>query len=281
MGRILCMVALLMTFLLLSAIVFIATFSFRTSDARTHRYFAKRGVSLRIERVGTLRWLLVDEDAPPEAPLILFVHGAPGSADNFHRYLADSALRRRARLISLDRPGYGYSNYGDAEPSLARQAEAALTIMDRYPSAPAILIGHSYGGPVAAKVAMDYPERVRGLVMLAPVIDPDNERIFWYSHFGRWRLTRVLLSGAWRVAAAEKFSHAAELAKIADGWSKLRLPVTHLHSPKDNIAPAANIEFSRRNIPPECLRLIELPGSGHFIPWTDYNLAKQELLRLL
>src|SRR3546814_16092495 len=46
--------------------------------------------------------------------------------------------------------------------------------------APAIVVGHSLGGPIAAKLAMDYPDRVRGLLLLAPSVAPALEAPRWY-----------------------------------------------------------------------------------------------------
>jgi pimeloyl-ACP methyl ester carboxylesterase len=39
-----------------------------------------------------------------------------------------------------------------------------------------ILVGHSLGGPVAARLAMDYPDEVGGLILVAPSIDPELEK---------------------------------------------------------------------------------------------------------
>ncbi|HEX5170114.1 MAG TPA: alpha/beta hydrolase, partial [Cyclobacteriaceae bacterium] len=58
-----------------------------------------------------------------QKPLILFVHGSPGSLSAFIHFLADSALLKQFMLISTDRAGFGYSNFGFAEPSINKQAE--------------------------------------------------------------------------------------------------------------------------------------------------------------
>ncbi|MFT6809828.1 MAG: pimeloyl-ACP methyl ester carboxylesterase [Saprospiraceae bacterium] len=53
--------------------------------------------------------------------LILFIHGTPGSWMDFREYLADSLLRNRFRMIALDRPGQGLSNYGESMVSISDQ----------------------------------------------------------------------------------------------------------------------------------------------------------------
>jgi pimeloyl-ACP methyl ester carboxylesterase len=55
-------------------------------------------------------------------PLVIFVHGSPGSLSAFIDFMTDSILLQSARLISVDRPGFGDANFGYAESSLARQA---------------------------------------------------------------------------------------------------------------------------------------------------------------
>ncbi|HRF41829.1 MAG TPA: alpha/beta fold hydrolase, partial [Saprospiraceae bacterium] len=159
-------------------------------------------------------------------PLILFVHGAPGSGNNFYKYLSDSLLTAKYRLISIDRPGYGYSNYGQ---SFRVQAEAVKAVLDRYRPSKTLLVGHSFGGPVIAQVALDYPAQVQALLMLAPVNDPDSEPVPWYAGLARWRLTRWMLSKAWQVSGDEKFAHVEELRRLQPRWQELRIPVTHWH----------------------------------------------------
>ncbi len=94
----------------------------------------------------------------------------------------------RARLVSVDRLGFGRSTPGKVETSLRKQAESLVPLLRSLagPGKP-ILVGHSYGGPVIAKIAMDHPELVGGLVMVAPSIDPGLEKLRWYNHVASWR----------------------------------------------------------------------------------------------
>ncbi len=273
------------SFLAIALAVVVMQSGFRSSDTATRRYFKKRGTEIEVHRIpyrgDSLRWIECGSSAP-DAPLLLFIHGAPGSANNFYKYLADTTLQRRARLLSLDRPGYGYSSYGHAEVSIEQQAEAVHEIIKtKSGNQKVVVIGHSYGGPIAAKMAMDYPERVAAVVMLAPVIDPAHEPLFWYSNFAAWKATRWMLSPAWKVSGAEKFAHARALKDIEAGWGKLQVPVVHLHGEKDELAPPVNADFSSRHIPPASLRLIRMPKAGHLIPFVEYPEVQAEILRLL
>jgi pimeloyl-ACP methyl ester carboxylesterase len=278
--------------LLLSPVLLVLVFvlvnarmSFRSSDEKTMQYFRKRGIEARIGRIpfggGEMRYVETGASAD-SLPVVLFVHGAPGSGNNFYAYLADSLLRRRARLITIDRPGYGYSNYGQSEPSFAAQAAAVGAVLNRYPAQKAVLVGHSYGGPVIAQAALDDPAPITALLLLAPVIDPDSEPAPWYAGFSRWRATRPMLSKAWQVSGDEKFAHVEELRRLQPRWRELTVPIVHIHGASDFLAPPEeNMAFSRRHIPEAQLKIVELPNTNHFIPWTDYERVREELVKLL
>lgn len=284
--KILVRILLGLAILALAFVIVNMRMGFRTSDAGTERYFTKRNARASIRKIpvkySEIRAVETrGEDLAPDAPLIIFIHGAPGSANNFFKYQADSLLRSRAMMVSIDRLGYGYSHYGRSEVSIAKQAETVKDVIDYYGGRKAILVGHSYGGPIAAKVAMDYPERVQSVLMLAPVNDPDNEKIFWFAHFGHWKATKWMLSPAWQVSGDEKFSHAEELQKIAAGWKEIRVPVVHMHGDKDSLAPPVNMEFSKKNIAPDMLRMERMPKAGHLIPFLNFDTVRGEILKLL
>lgn len=258
--------------------------TFRTKDEDVEKYFAKRKLDVSIihsEFNGrTLRWLQSGDTLSKK--LIVFVHGAPGSSDNFHAYLADSALLLKANMVSIDRPGYGFSGYGKSETSIAAQAEFVDYVARQYPAADSIiLVGHSYGGPIVAKCAVNHPEKIKSIMMLAPVNDPDTEPMFWFAKLTKWKLTRRILSGGLNVSGDEKLSHIAELRLMTGDWQQLRIPVTHIHGSKDWMAPRANIDFSRNHIDNKLLNAIEIPNTSHFIPWTNFEVVKTELLKSL
>lgn len=272
--------------LVLAFIIYQMQSGFRSSGKKTLAYFAKRHIDAKIcthpyhER--QLHWIETGRDTlGPEAPFVLFVHGAPGSARDFFAYQADSILLNRALLVSMDRPGYGYSLYGKAMTSITEQAEAVKTVMDQYPNRRVVLVGHSYGGPIVAKTAMLYPERIQSVLMLAPVNDPDNEPIFWFSYIGKWATTRWMLSGALRVSGSEKFSHAAELEKMRKDWAALSMPILHLHGQKDMLAPTSNIAFSEKNISAKMLRMQVKSEWGHLIPFMNHEDTRKAILEAL
>lgn len=111
-----------------------------------------------------------------EKPTLFFVHGSPGSWDAFKEYLKDSLLLKKYRMIAIDRPGFGYSNFGQAEDLQTQSNRINAFLKTKDNRRPIILVGHSMGGPVIAKMATLSPDRYKALVIIAGSIDPDAEK---------------------------------------------------------------------------------------------------------
>jgi len=255
----------------------------RTSDKKTLKEFEEAGVAVKIDYFQTsshAKKVRVVTTGMEKDTTILFIHGAPGSSDAFYSYLKDSVLLERAKLISIDRPGYGYSDFGKSLTSIEAQAQVVREICDAYNLKNIILVGHSFGGPIAAYVPT-ISDKIDGVVMLAPAIDPDNEKIFWIANFARWKITKWMVPRSLAVAGDEKFSHSEELRKIRDAWGDVKIPVVHIHGEKDAIVPYANLAFATKEFDDTYYRSISLPEENHFIPWTQKPLVLEEILGLL
>jgi pimeloyl-ACP methyl ester carboxylesterase len=125
-------------------------------------------------------------DAPPERTIVL-IHGASCNLLALTLPLAEP-LSKEFRVIAIDRPGHGHSDRpgGRADASVTRQTALISEAMLAAGVPRAIIVGHSWAGAVATTLAMDHPERVAGLVLLAPVSHPWPGGITWYYHVGSW-----------------------------------------------------------------------------------------------
>lgn len=100
-------------------------------------------------------------------PLIL-LHANPGDSQDFEAVIP--ALAQNHRVLAIDWPGYGCSDI----PRDARSATVMLfhQVLREFLAAlalpPALLIGNSVGGNAAARLAIESPELVKGLVLVAP-----------------------------------------------------------------------------------------------------------------
>ena len=102
-------------------------------------------------------------------PVVLMIHGASANAREFEWTLAPR-LSDTHRVLMVDRPGHGYTERPRDAETLKVQADlAAGALKILAPGEKAIVVGHSFGGAVALRVALDYPELTEGLILLAPV----------------------------------------------------------------------------------------------------------------
>ncbi|HEX9065183.1 MAG TPA: alpha/beta hydrolase [Streptosporangiaceae bacterium] len=145
---------------------------------------------------------------------LVLLHGQPGLGSEWDQVVA--GLPARFRALAPDRPGHGAST--QVGGGLDVNAAAVLADLDARGIQRAVLVGHSYGGGVALRVAATAPERVEALVLLAsvgpdclsgadwllaaPVAGPICSRVAWQltPWFGR-AVMRVLARRQGRDAA--------------------------------------------------------------------------------
>ena len=212
-------------------------------------------------------------------PLVIFVHGSPGGWEAFAKYLADSELQEKCRMVSVDRLGYGGSNKGKPETSLAKQAGILKAIIsEKKQGQKVILVGHSYGGPTIARFAMDFPDMVNGLVFLAPSIDPTQEKVKWYQKVGAWGAIRWALPSWLDVCNREILPLKKELTEMLPLWKNINCPVQFLQGQKDHLVPYKNAIFGQKQMAHLPFTLTPFPEEDHFIVWTQFEAVKNAIL---
>lgn len=109
---------------------------------------------------------------------VLLLHGASSNAREWQTRVAPALPNRR--LIALDRPGYGQSDAPAGCHKLDRQAQFAVGALDALGVDQALVVAHSLGAGTALRMALDHPDRVAGLVLLAPASHPYPSGNAWY-----------------------------------------------------------------------------------------------------
>ena len=252
----------------------------RMSDAEMNQYFVGNRVPKRQFYEVNSRPMHYVSVGDSTLPPVLFVHGSPGSWDNFKSFLKDTFLLNHCRLLAVDRPGFGYSEEGGAEDKLTAQAAALLPIL-RAQNKPVVLVGHSYGGPVIVKMAIDYPQYVKGLVIVAGSVDPDLEPSNWYRYFLHYPPLCWIIPPFLRSSNDEQLPLREELEKMAAEWSKIRCSVVIVQGKKDMLVPADNAKFAAQKLKHVRVTTIWKEDMNHFVPWSDPDLIVEGIARLL
>jgi pimeloyl-ACP methyl ester carboxylesterase len=106
-------------------------------------------------------------------PTLLLIHGFTASTYVWHA-VAPRFAREGFHVITVDLLGFGYSEKPAwFEYTIEAQARMIARLMNRLGIGTATIVGSSYGGAVAATVALDYPERVEKLILVDAVINDD------------------------------------------------------------------------------------------------------------
>jgi pimeloyl-ACP methyl ester carboxylesterase len=213
---------------------------------------------------------------------VLFVHGAPGSWDGYLNLLDDSLLQNNFHLISVDRPGYGKSQKRPKKKlySLEEQAKSIiLALKSNHSYKKAIVIGRSYGAPVAAKLAAMYPDKIEKIILLSPAIDPDTEKFWWFSKLGKVFLVRWFLPERMNTATDEKYAHVKELKILKNDWKNIQSDVTVMAGGKDWIVDTTNFSFAKKMLIGKNAKFIFIPESGHLISSSRPDLVKKEIFK--
>jgi pimeloyl-ACP methyl ester carboxylesterase len=127
---------------------------------------AEVATARRSDLGGEVAWL--DYGGPPDAPLLVGVHGLGGAAWNWA--VLAPLLTDQVRLVALDLAGHGLTRSAGRPTTVA----ANRRLLDRWLRGvigqPAILVGNSMGGAISLLEGAIAPDCVRGLVLIDPAL---------------------------------------------------------------------------------------------------------------
>lgn len=270
--------ALLLSFSLQSCL------QWRYSDHDLTRIFRQNRLPLAIHHIraagSNLRYVEVrsSEDSVSK-PNVLLIHGAPSSLRVWTDYLTDAGLVRRCNLYAVDRPGYGHSDFGRADTSILHQVLVLEEVLKRHPG-PWVVFGSSFGGPIASVLAARNPDRVKSLLLTSPALAPGEEKIYGISYYIRRPAFGWFFPTIFRVANAEKLSHASQLRSVEPYYAQVKQPVTYLYGGQDVLVYPTNAAYAQRQFTGTQIRLIRLDDRPHFFTFSEQPRITQELLAL-
>lgn len=215
----------------------------------------------------------------PEGPVILFSHGSPGSWDAWVAFFQETALTQSAQLIAYDRPGFGETTPAEPALDLATQAAVLAPILDTLSaSRQVIVVGHSFGGPVAVEIACRYPEKIDQVLILAGSVDPDLEAPLFSIQYQLaapgWR---KLLPPALDVCNREILPLKNQLIDQKPCWAHMDIGVCVLQGMLDELVPAGNAAYVEAQYGHGLVGTTLIPEMGHLFVFTE----PQRVVRVL
>jgi pimeloyl-ACP methyl ester carboxylesterase len=143
------------------------------------RRYPARGQAIQLDDA-TINLVDIGPKDASQPPLLL-LHGASSNLEAMRHPLGELLAAQGHRVLLVDRPGHGWSRrarLSDSTPAI--QARMLNQLLDKIGARSVILVVHSWSGALGSRMALDFPERVAGLVMLAPVTHP------WRGGVGRY-----------------------------------------------------------------------------------------------
>lgn len=256
--------------------------TFRISDETADRQFRRKGLELKTATYqvngSDIHYVMVGLDT---LPTLVFIHGTPGSWSAFKDYLQDPALLFHYRIVSVDRPGFGYSDFGNAL-HLGDQSLRLMPLLHEIQNGkPVFLAGHSLGGPLVVKMAADNPGAFQGIMLISGSVDPALEPT------ESWRYTaskfpfNLFLPGAFKPSNTELVYFKKDILSLADDFSKVTCDVYIVHGDKDSWVPVGNADYARRKlVNARRIETLIIDGGTHFIPFNRKAQVVDALVKM-
>ena len=245
-------------------------------------------------------------DAGAGSPVVM-IHGNAGSVDDWD-FNSMGQLCHDHRLIAIDRPGHGKSDRPDSKTAtLHYQAKLVHDTLAQLGVTRPVLVGHSWGGSLALAYAVDYPNELSAIVLLAPAAYPDKGgdqfmrailktpvigdatltvgRLLFGKSILKKELNKAFYpdsvpddylqyaSSSWlhhkqvRATLEDEWSLNKDLEQTSRHYGEIRIPVVIVTGDQDKIVSAKDNAYRLKTSITQS-QLIELKNTGHQVPQT-------------
>lgn len=189
---------------------------------------------------------------------IVIVTGTPSWSEYWAPVIA--ALPANREIIVADRPGFRSSQPDGAVRDLAKQADALAAMLETRPGQRVLVVGQSFGAPVATLMASRHHDQVDALVLMSPFFGdrgPTARRMI-----GAGRLFHAVLPRDMRNSITEVVAQTDQLPTVWQALRGLDQPIVFLHGDDDSFVP---LEASQRIAAEYGHTLVTVPGGDHFL----------------
>lgn len=254
-------------------------FQFATSDDTAKDAFCAKGMNIRLGDFkfenNNLHYTRIGDSTKT---VLLFVHGSPGCWDFAWDYFMDSSWHNDYELVSVDRPGFGNSDYGKARNLFEQSEIINAFVIEKLSSRTVQLIGHSYGGPLVLQMCAEQDSLYEKCVIMAGSINPDAEEEEWQLNLFSKPALKWLVPGSFEQGIEELLWLKDDLksSKYLNGVAKIKTPIVGIYGTNDNMVPYdPNVNFLRERYDDSQLKLHSMEGANHFLPWEKYEEVKK------
>ncbi|RMF79585.1 MAG: alpha/beta fold hydrolase [Chloroflexi bacterium] len=234
-----------------------------------------------IETANGTMWFADHRDATAHRPVTVMIHGAGGTHLDW-----PAELRRmpEANAILPDLPGHERSP-GEGRTTVAGYASDIIALLDALKLERAIVAGHSMGGAIAQTLAVNHPDRLRGMILIGTGaklgVHPDllkalkamtGEALdiimdwYWGGDLGEIeqirRLTRKRLAAISPRVIAGDYA-AANNFDIRDHLHRIKTPTLIIGGTADKMTPFKYSEYLHEHIANSTL--VKIEGGGHMM----------------
>ncbi len=249
---------------------------------------------------------------------VVLIHGNPGSAQDWTRVFGPLAALHR--VIAFDRPGHGSSERPKhIDATVEVQARLLHDALKQLHVERPIVVGHSWGGALALVYAINYPQEVAGVVLVAPAVYESKDGVplvtelpvvpvigdavnfvltpLFAATFVRSELKKAFspdpvpknylrsVLSEWtkpkkiKAYSLDEVSLNDSLKQFSPQYPEITIPVSILAGDSDLIVPEKENAERLHQALPKS-RLVILPKTGHQIPFTRPQAVVDEIERV-
>ncbi len=255
---------------------------FRLRDDKAYALFNSKNASLKIyDTLIDQRHLHYAISGSDSLPTLVIIHGSPGSWGNFAEFMYDRELQSKFRMMGIDRPGFGYSDFGDPM-HLKEQSELLIRVIAAHQNGkPIYLTGHSIGGTVVAQMAAMTAGSFQKIVIMSGSISPYLEKKERWRYIMDNTLLRKFLPGAFAPSNTEIIWFKKDLYELEKELANIKTDVIFIHGDKDSWVPPGNVQYGIEKMTNAAsIQSDTLFGEGHLIQMRRMEDIKAILMKL-